>query len=39
MAGLNTGLITYQDGGLFLTVLTSYRLKHAIDGILKKASL
>lgn len=35
VAGLNTGLITYQDGGRSLTVFTSYGLKHAIDGMTK----
>lgn len=35
VAGLNTGLITYQDGGRSLKVFTSYRLKNAIDAMTK----
>ena len=33
VVGLNTGLITYEDYGRSLKVFTSYRLKHAIDGM------
>lgn len=35
VAGLNTGLITYEDSGRSLKIFTSYRLKHAIDGMTK----
>lgn len=35
VAGLNTGLITYEDSGRSLKVFTSYRLKHAIDRMSK----
>lgn len=39
VAGLNTGLITYEDGGRSLKIFTSYRLKHAIDGMTKGAKV
>ncbi|WP_148477738.1 hypothetical protein [Parabacteroides johnsonii] len=35
VTGLNTGLIYYQDEGRALKVFTSYRLKHAIDRMVK----
>lgn len=35
VAGLNTGLITYEDCGRSLKVYTSYKLKHALEGMTK----
>lgn len=39
IAGLNTGLITYEDYGRSLKVFTSYRLKQSIDGMTKGSNV